>query len=199
MCTLYRLTSTADEVARLFGAEARTGWEPPLSVHPDRAAPVVGHGQSGRVLADARWGVQPPPSAKGGRPVVNIRNLASPFWRSALARPALRCLVPADDFCEWTDAPDPATGRKRRVFFALSSGAPFAFAGLVRPAPADSDELPRFAFLTCEPNAVVAPVHAKAMPVLLGPDAWNSWLEGAPAEAYQHPIDDALLRIVEEA
>lgn len=197
MCTLYRLTSTAGEIAGLFGAEARATWEPPVSVHPDRLAPVVGHGKAGRVLADARWGVPPPPSAKGGRPVVNVRNLASPFWRGALARPALRCLVPADAFCEWTDTPDPATGRKQKRFFGLASGAPLAFAGLIRPAPAQSEEPPRFAFLTCEPNGVVAPVHAKAMPVILQPDAWDAWLDGAPAEAFQHPLPDALLRSVD--
>jgi putative SOS response-associated peptidase YedK len=198
MCTLYRLKSTAAELARLFAAEARATWEPPLSVHPDRVAPVIGHGRAGRVLADARWGVPAPPSARGGRPVVNIRNLQSPFWRGALARPARRCLVPADDFCEWTDTPDPDTGRRRRVFFGLASGAPFAFAGLICQAR-DGDELPRFAFLTCEPNAVVAPVHARAMPVLLAPDAWGPWLDGAPAEAFQQPLADDLLVVVEQA
>jgi putative SOS response-associated peptidase YedK len=196
MCTLYRLKTTAGEVARLFEAEARAEWPVPADVHPDRPAPVVGHGKTGRVLAMARWGVPPPPSAPGGRPVVNIRNLASPFWRNALARPALRCLVPADDFCEWTDTPDPATGRKRKVFFGLADGSPFAFAGLIRPAPAGSDELPRFAFLTCAPNALVAPVHAKAMPVILGPEAWGPWLDGVPAEAFQQPAPDGLLTIL---
>lgn len=197
MCTLYRLKTTAGEMARLFEAEARADWAPPVDVHPDRQAPVVGHGKAGRVLAMARWGVPPPTSAPGRRPVVNIRNLASPFWRAALARPALRCLVPADDFCEWTDTADPATGRKRKVFFGIADGSPFAFAGLIRPAAAGSDELPRFAFLTCAPNAVVAPVHAKAMPVILPPEAWGPWLDGAPAEAFQQPLPDAALRIVE--
>jgi putative SOS response-associated peptidase YedK len=197
MCTLYRLKSTTAEIARLFDAEPRTEWAPPAAFHPDRPAPVVGHGKAGRVLADARWGVPPPPSAPGGRPVVNVRNLASPFWRGALARPALRCLVPADDFCEWTDTPDPETGRKRKVFFGLADGTPFAFAGLIRPAPSASEDPPRFAFLTCAANAVVAPVHAKAMPVLLMPEQWGPWLDGAPAEAFQHPLDSNRLRIVE--
>lgn len=195
MCTLYRLASTAGEIARVFAAEARTGWEPPVEVYPDRIAPVVGHGRGGRALASARWGI-PPPAARG-RPVVNIRNLASPFWRGALARPALRCLVPADDFCEWTDTPDPATGRRRKLFFRLAERAPFAFAGLIRPAPDGSSEPPRFAFLTTEANALVAPVHAKAMPVILTPEAWDSWLEGAPAEAFQHPAPDDLLIILD--
>lgn len=195
MCTLYRLKSTAGEIARLFEAEARTDWVPPASFHPDRPAPVVGHGREGRVLAEARWGVPPP--AAGRRPVVNVRNLASPFWRGALARPALRCLVPADDFCEWTDTPDPGTGRKRQMFFARRDGAPFAFAGLIRPERQGSGELPRFAFLTTEANALVAPVHAKAMPVILSPQAWGPWLEGASAEAFQHPAPDDLLVLLE--
>jgi putative SOS response-associated peptidase YedK len=171
------------------------GWEPPLSVHPDRLAPVVGHRKAGPVLGDARWGVPPP--AHGSRPVVNIRNPASPFWRSALARPVLRCLVPADDFCEWTDTPDAATGRKRKVFFGLADGTVFAFAGLIRPAPADSAEPPRFAFLTCAPNALVASVHAKAMPVVRTPDLWEAWLDGAPAELFQQPMVDEALHIVD--
>ncbi|MGL6043438.1 MAG: SOS response-associated peptidase [Sandaracinobacteroides sp.] len=192
MCTLYRLASNSAEIARLFEAEGRASWEPPAAFYPDRIAPVVGHSADGRVLADARWGVPPP--AAGGRPVVNIRNLESPFWRAALAKPALRCLVPADAFCEWTDTPDAETGRKRQFFFGLASGAPFAFAGLIRPG-ADG-EVPRFAFLTCEPNAVVAPVHAKAMPVILPPADWAAWLEGAPARAFQRPLAAAELLIV---
>jgi putative SOS response-associated peptidase YedK len=194
MCTLYRLASKTAEIARLFDADGRTTWDPPMSVYPDRLAPVVGHSASGRVLAQARWGIPPPATAS--RPVVNIRNLASPFWRAALARPSLRCLVPATSFCEWTDAADPETGRKRQVFFALSGAEPFAFAGLVRPS-ATADDPPRFAFLTCQPNAVVAPVHAKAMPVVLPPEAWGPWLDGAPAEAFQQPLPDQALSIVD--
>jgi putative SOS response-associated peptidase YedK len=194
MCTLYRLATKTAEIARLFGAEAQTSLEAPLAIYPDRLAPVVGHGSGGRVLAEARWGVPPP--AAGARSVVNVRNLASPFWRGALARPALRCLVPADDFCEWSDAADPATGRKRQHFFALATGTPLAFAGLVRPAPPQSEDPPRFAFLTTEPNAVVAPIHAKAMPVILTPEQWDPWMEGLPAEAFQHPIADEALRLL---
>lgn len=194
MCTLYRLATKTAEIARLFGAESRTTLEAPLAVYPDRLAPIVGHGNCGRVLADARWGVPPP--AAGSRPVVNVRNLASPFWRGALARPTLRCLVPADDFCEWSDTADPATGRKRQHFFALAAGTPLAFAGVVRPAPPESTEPPRFAFLTTEPNAVVAPIHAKAMPVILTSEQWDPWMDGVPADVFQRPLAAGSLRLL---
>jgi putative SOS response-associated peptidase YedK len=192
MCTLYRLASRTEEIARLFDAAVETGWTPPASFYPDRAAPLVVESAAGRRLVEGRWGVPPP--RLGTRPVVNIRNLESPFWRPALANPALRCLVPADSFCEWSDTPDPTTGRKRQHFFARPDASPFAFAGLMRPgAPA---EPPRFAFLTCEPNAVIAPIHAKAMPVILKPDQWAPWLGGSPAAAFQAPLADADLALV---
>jgi putative SOS response-associated peptidase YedK len=33
-----------------------------------------------------------------------------------------------------------------------------------------------YAFLTPEPNAVVKPIHPKAMPVILHQDDWETWL-----------------------
>lgn len=61
------------------------------------------------------------------------------------------------------------TGAKRKVWFAMPDGEPFAFAGVWRPTP----EGDRMAFLTCEPNATVAAVHPKAMPVVLAPDHYG--------------------------
>ena len=56
-----------------------------------------------------------------------------------------------------------------------------------------------FAFLTTEPNAVVAPVHEKAMPVLLlNEDDRETWLN-APmnaALALQRPAPDGTLKVV---
>lgn len=41
-----------------------------------------------------------------------------------------------------------------------------------------------FGFLTCEPNAVVAPIHRKAMPVILTePDEIDLWLSAPWNEA----------------
>ena len=56
-----------------------------------------------------------------------------------------------------------------------------------------------FGFLTTEANAVVAPVHAKAMPVILTtPEEVDLWLSAGTAEALQlqRPLADGLLRIV---
>ena len=55
-----------------------------------------------------------------------------------------------------------------------------------------------FAFLTTEPNALVRPVHAKAMPVILTGDDAETWLT-APVEValqLQHPAPEGQLSIV---
>jgi len=54
-------------------------------------------------------------------------------------------------------------------------------------------------FLTTEPNAIVAPIHAKAMPVILTTqeevDLWMT-APGKDALTLQRPLPDNALRIV---
>ena len=48
-----------------------------------------------------------------------------------LAKPESRCLVPANSFAEYAPEPNPATGEKDVVWFALNDDRPlFAFAGI---------------------------------------------------------------------
>jgi len=56
-----------------------------------------------------------------------------------------------------------------------------------------------FGFLTTEANATVAPIHPKAMPVILTtPDEFDRWLEAdlPDALALQRPLPNDALRIV---
>ncbi len=203
MCNLYRMTSSADAIRQMF-APVDTGGSniaPLLEIFPGYEAPVIVSGEGKRQLATMRWGW--PPFGEVRQPITNIRNLASPMWRAALADPARRCLVPVTAFSEWSAAPDPATGRKRKHWFALRSDKGcdaqlFAFAGLWRPT-ADG---PRFAFLTCAPNETVGRIHPKAMPVLLTrPDETQAWLTGdaTAAAALQRPLADAAMEEIEIA
>lgn len=189
MCNLYSMTSNVEALRRLFGRfEGDMSNLPPFEeIYPGRMAPVLRRTEDGGLkLEMMKWGFPPPPNA-GKRPITNVRNLNSPFWRTALARPDRRCIVPATTFCEWTGE----VGSKHKVWFSLRDEArlPFTFAGLWRP----TGEGPAMAFLTCEPNALVAEVHPKAMPVMLDPDGAKSWLEdereSACALARAYPED----------
>ena len=198
MCNLYRMTNSADAIAQLFRPLDTGGANvPPLhEIFPDYAAPVIVAEEGGRRLTSMKWGWPPFGSVK--RPVTNIRNLSSPMWRNALANPAQRCVVPVTAFSEWSAEPLPATGRKKRHWFALRDAELFAFAGLWRATP----DGPRYAFLTCEPNELVGRIHPKAMPVILEtPDQATRWLsvDGAEAAGMQRPLANAAMAEIEVA
>ena len=54
-----------------------------------------------------------------------------------------------------------------------------------------------YGFLTTEPNAIVEPIHEKAMPVILT-DEVEAWMTSPPDDALklQRPLPDGSLRIV---
>jgi putative SOS response-associated peptidase YedK len=184
VCNLYSCVKPREQISRLFRATRdTTPPDIPLSfpaIFPDTLAPVVYNAADGaRDLTLMRWGFPPPP--KGNRPVTNVRNVNSSFWRAWL-KPEYRVLVPVSAFCEYTDSTP-----KVPHWFALAEERPlFAFAGIWRPwtgtrKKQDGDHR-LYSFLTTESNAVVGPVHRKAMPVLLTTDKeYEMWLT-APTE-----------------
>jgi putative SOS response-associated peptidase YedK len=199
VCNLYSMTRNHDAIRQLFRATLdRTGNQPPLpAIFPDQLAPVVRVERDGlRVMETMRWGFPPPPKL-GTRPVTNVRNTASSYWRSWL-KPEFRCRVPATSFCEYTDSQP-----KVPHWFALDPDrSPFAFAGIWRPwtgtRKGETGEHLLFAFLTTEPNDVVRPVHGKAMPVILTGEECDIWLEAPVPVALmlQRPLPAERLAVV---
>lgn len=204
MCNLYSITTNKEAIRRLFRVSRdMTGNLQPLpGVFPDRMAPVVYQAADGeREVGMMRWGFPPPPKL-GNRPVTNVRNLASPYWRGWL-KPQWRCLVLATSFCEYTDSTPKVTH-----WFALDETRPlFAFAGIWRPwtgvrgtkADPIEGEHRLYSFVTCDANDIVRPVHAKAMPVMLTtPEDCDRWMTGSIEDvlAMQCPLPPEGLRVV---
>lgn len=181
MCNRYRMTANQVEIAARYGI---VGFPadltlPPPELFPKRTAWTIREVDGHRVAEPMAWGFPMTIKGKAGKPiekaVTNVRNYASPFWRSALKDPARRCLVPFTTFCEW----EGETGAKVERWFDVPSQPITSFAGVWRPSEAG----PVMAFLTTEPNPLVAPIHPKAMPVLLAVDDEAAWLRAPVEEA----------------
>lgn len=217
MCNLYALTAGPQALRDLAAAMALGpvadglgNLAPQPAIWPDARAPVIGRARlpgDGLVLRAARWGLPSPAFALAGkrvdRGITNIRNTASPHWQRWLG-PAHRCLVPFTAFAE------PVTGAAgvRPLWFALRDGGagPLAcFAGIaarwtgVRRRAEGQVTATVFGFLTCPPNADVAPHHPQAMPVILtDPAAMRRWLtaDWPDAAPLQQPLPDGALRLL---
>jgi putative SOS response-associated peptidase YedK len=100
-----------------------------------------------------------------------------------------RCLIFADGFYEWQAQPGVKT--KTPHFIRLSSGQPFAFAGLWDEwhSP-DGSFIKSCTIITTEPNELMSRLHNR-MPVILPPASFEQWLDPSPR---QPQTLDALLK-----
>lgn len=213
MCNRYRLSAKQADVMRACG------FEPPYP--EDETYPVpreifptgkktARHGlvvrrsaQGNRPLEPVamEWGFptkvpsKRDPAVKLDKYVTNARNLASSMWKPSLASPDRRCLVPFTHFAE----PHPQggagdDGKPLQMWFSIPEEPIAFFAGLWRP----TERGDAYAFATTSPNAIVAPWHPKAMPAILHPRDFTTWLDGSHDEALAlvRPYDGPMIEQV---
>ena len=165
------------------------------NVAPQSEVPVVYETRAGERIAELmRWGLVPSwaKEAALGNKLNNARAeglFDKPSFRQAVRR--RRCLLPATGYYEWqatasgkqpwfvsakpaagTGAPDEAAPNA-----SATRGEPLAMAGLFeawRSGP-EAPWLLTCCVITCEANALMAPIHER-MPVLLAKRDWATWL-----------------------
>jgi putative SOS response-associated peptidase YedK len=206
MCNLYSMTRSVDAMRKLFAPfkAPETNLPPLPGIFPDYAAPIIRNDAGGPVLASARWGMPSPFWALKGKKtdpgLTNVRQTDKAHWQRWLGVEN-RCLVPFSSFSEFNKA------EGGDIWFAFDETRPLAFfAGIwtpqwksVRKLKEGEVEADLYAFLTTEPNGDVAPIHPKAMPVILTtPEQCETWMTApwATAGYLQRKLPDDSLRIV---
>ena len=193
MCGRYTLRRF-DLLSLGFRAEPSPPFEefderPRYNVAPSQYMPIVVERQGRPEVRVAQWGFVPS-WTKGAPKVRPINAKAETVATSGMFRRAFqshRCLVPADGFYEWKGARPP----KQPYFIHRKDDGVFAFAGLWerwRPAP-DAESIDTFTILTTTPNELMAPIHNR-MPVIVPPDKYQQWLDGAEAQIVLRPSSD---------
>ncbi|VXC90945.1 SOS response-associated peptidase [Sphingomonas sp. 8AM] len=206
MCNRFRMTEAQAALAARYGITAPFPPDhtiPPPELFPEKPAWVVRDEDGVRVPDIMAWGFPHKVPGKRidkvtGKPVLlnksvtNVRNYTSPFWRAALTNPARRCLVPFTAFSEYGQTRG-GDGKLPLHWFDVPSRSIVSFAGVWRPAEAGAV----FAFLTTDPNPLVAPIHPKAMPVLLHEDDEEAWLTAPLDQAIQlaRPFPSQLMQV----
>ena len=100
-----------------------------------------------------------------------------PAFRNAMRR--RRCLLPADGFYEW----QASGGRRRPHFVRPRGGGPIAFAGLWESwMGPNGEEMETVCIVTTRANRTLSPIHDR-MPVVIAPQAFDLWLDGAKVDA----------------
>ncbi len=211
MCGRFTLTTTSEYLAEIFeigslevapgsaspeerGVRSRTLRPRTLQTPRYNVAPgqdvLTVQGAEGRKRSshDRRWGLIPSwaSDAKIGYRMINARSetvAEKPAFRAAFRQ--RRCLIPADGFYEWEKkGPGGAAIRPTRQPYhvGLEGGGVFGMAGLWESWSGPGGEwVESCTVLTTTANERIAFLHER-MPVILGRESWDQWLEPGVCE-----------------
>ena len=119
-------------------------------------------------LVQRRWSWPGP----AGKPVFNFKSEGREFTNR-------RCLIVANGFYEYTDAPAdegaPKSRKKQRWLFTRADGDWFCIAGIWRTNDTVGEA---FTMLTTAPGPDIAPYHSRQI-VILDRSQWGAWLTPA--------------------
>jgi putative SOS response-associated peptidase YedK len=144
---------------------------PNFNVAPTHQVPVVRDYDGKREGVLMRWGLIPSWAKDKKMAQINARGdtiATKPMFRAAFKK--RRCLIVADGYYEWKKV-----GKEKQPFLYRTK-TPFAFAGLWEYW--DEEKITSCTIITTDANELASQVHDR-MPVLLGPESWEPWLDPA--------------------
>jgi putative SOS response-associated peptidase YedK len=201
VCANYGLDKSDDEVGEYLGV---AGVELPAARNffPKSPIPVVRvePGIATRGLVVARWGLVPSYYSDPTQQPQPFNARSESIDRLDVFRESFRqrrCLIPADQFYEWT-----ATTPKTRYRLALAGGALFTIACVWDVC---GDKLVSATMATTAANELLKSLPHHRMPVILRADQFAEWLDpAAPLKAVKamlkpYPADEMVKELAPRA
>ncbi len=206
MCNRARMLGEPETIFERFGSRwlAERPMDNrfnPTELYPFGRAWLIRNDDGGRGMDVMSWdvlgGMAKRPSKVGTPPrplaMTNVRQLGLPQWRRLAERPENRCLIPLTEFFEWSREKHADHGIKGEMWFSVTDQPIFAVAGFWQTI----GDKAGFSMVTCDANALVAPIHPKAMITILEEADWDRWLTGSydDAVALQQPYPEERMTV----
>lgn len=183
MCGRLTLTSTPEEVRRLFGYEDHPNFPPRYNIAPTQPLAIVAPVEGRRRFLLVRWGFIPDWAKNPADLPLMINARAEtvaekPSFRGAIRH--RRMLVPASGFYEWrqTGAESKDSKATKQPYFIRPAETMLtAFAGIWETfLGADGSEIDTAAILTVPANGLMRQLHDR-MPAIVHPKDFDRWLD----------------------
>jgi putative SOS response-associated peptidase YedK len=195
MCGRYDLHSAPRTVGRRYELLELNGYRPSYNIAPTQPIAGITQHEDGRHLDMYRWGLVPMWAKEIGRySTINARAETvdeKPAFKGPFRHH--RCLIPADGYYEWQQIDK----RKQPWYIHPKDGQGMAFAGLfdIWMSP-EGDELRSATIIVKDAGVTTKTIHDR-MPVVLPPEAWDTWLSKETPKKDLHALlqsanDDAL-------
>lgn len=186
MCGRLTLTSTPDDVRRLFGYDDQPNFPPRYNIAPTQPLAIVAPVEARRRFLLVRWGFIPDWAKNPADLPLMINARAEtvaekPSFRGAIRH--RRMLVPTTGFYEWrqtgaaSETGKGGTQPKQPYFIRPAETMLMAFAGIWETfLGADGSEIDTAAILTVPANGLMRQLHDR-MPAIVHPKDFDRWLD----------------------
>lgn len=187
MCGRFGLYLAPDDLEERFDGTIEFDYEPRYNIAPEGSGTAVVTNEAPDEIDQLRWGLRPEwvdepddwphPINARAETVAEKRSFRDAFEHR-------RCLVPANNFYEWTGR------RGRRIPYSIGVGdqETFSMAGLWASWSENGSSVRSFTIITTAANEVVGELHDR-MPVILDRDEERRWLGADDPDELQSLLD----------
>jgi putative SOS response-associated peptidase YedK len=187
MCGRYGLWESPPDLEQRFDGHIEFDYEPRYNIAPESWGGAVVKNESPDKINQLSWGLRPHwiDDPDDWPHPINARAETvadKPSFREAFKK--RRCLIPANNFYEWTGR----KGSRIPYYIGVDDQEVFSMAGVWERWSENGTEFQSYTIITTDANEVVGELHDR-MPVILDREEEQLWLETDDVDEIQGMLD----------